>query len=505
MLGKGRAGGNGVARWPLVAYHFGADPRGDKSLFSPQEAHRMTQLGSESQPIRVAIVGSGPAGFYAAEKLFKQQDVSVQVDMYDRLPVPFGLVRFGVAPDHEKIKNVTRVYEKIAANPGFRFFGNVDVGKDITVADLQSHYHEVCFTTGAQTDRLMGIPGEDLHRSHPATEFVAWYNGHPDYKDYEFDLSVEKAAVVGVGNVAADVARILCRTRDELVTTDIADHALEALANSNIKEVYILGRRGPLQAKFTNPELKELGELAGADLEVVADEIELDALSAEQFESASKEDLKKIDILNAFVGAEAAGKPKKLHMRFLVSPVELHDDGAGGVGNMKIVKNELYKSDDGSLRPRATDETEEIDVDIVFRSVGYRGVAVPDVPFHDSWGVIPNQNGRVTDTETGEPVPGLYVAGWIKRGPSGVIGTNKACAVETVECMLEDVAKGRVLEPANADPAATESFVRQAQPDLVTWQDWQRIKDLEDANGAQQGRPRVKIASVEEMLTALGR
>jgi ferredoxin--NADP+ reductase len=289
------------------------------------------------------------------------------------------------------------------------------------------------------------------------------------------------------------------------VTTDIADHALEALSNSNIKEVYILGRRGPLQAKFTNPELKELGELAGADLEVVADEIELDALSAEQFESASKEDLKKIDILNAFVGAEAAGKPKKLHMRFLVSPVELHDDGAGGVGNMKIVKNELYKSDDGSLRPRATDETEEIDVDIVFRSVGYRGVAVPDVPFHDSWGVIPNQNGRVTDTETGEPVPGLYVAGWIKRGPSGVIGTNKACAVETVECMLEDVAKGRVLEPANADPAATESFVRQAQPDLVTWQDWQRIKDLEDANGAQQGRPRVKIASVEEMLTALGR
>jgi ferredoxin--NADP+ reductase len=410
-----------------------------------------------------------------------------------------------VAPDHEKIKNVTRVYEKVAANPNFRFYGNVDVGKDVTVDDLKDHYHQICFTTGAQTDRSMGIPGEDLERSHPATEFVAWYNGHPDYKGYQFDLSVEKAAVVGVGNVAADVARILCRTRDELATTDIADHALEALASSNIKEVYILGRRGPLQAKFTNPELKELGELAGADLEVVAEEIELDELSAKEFEDASKEDLKKIDILNSFVGSEPTGKSKKLHLRFLVSPVELYDDGAGGVGGMKIVKNELCQSDDGSLRPRATDQFEKIDVDIVFRSVGYRGVAVPDVPFHDSWGVIPNEKGRVTDMESKDPVTGIYAAGWIKRGPSGVIGTNKACAVETVGCMLEDAAAENVLEPVNADPAAAERFIREAQPDVVTWQDWEHLKERENAKGEEQGRPRVKFTSVREMLASLGR
>jgi ferredoxin--NADP+ reductase len=233
----------------------------------------MTRPGTDAQPLRVAIVGSGPAGFYAADKLLKGKDIVVSVDMFDRLPTPFGLVRFGVAPDHEKIKNVTRVFAKTAEHPNFRFFGNVDVGTHITLADLKRHYHQVCYTTGAQTDRQMNVPGEDLERSHPATEFVAWYNGHPDYRDYEFDLSVERAAVVGVGNVAVDVARILCRTPEELATTDIADYAAEALKDSNIKEVYILGRRGPVQAKFTNPEVKELGEMAGADIAVLADEV----------------------------------------------------------------------------------------------------------------------------------------------------------------------------------------------------------------------------------------
>ena len=466
----------------------------------------MTRLGTDSQPLRVAIVGSGPAGFYAAEKLLKQEGVAVQVDMYDRLPVPFGLVRFGVAPDHEKIKNVTRVYEKVARNPNFRFFGNVDIGKHVSVSDLNDHYHQICFTTGAQTDRMMNIPGEDLQRSHAATEFVAWYNGHPDYRDCEFDLSVEKVAVVGVGNVAADVARMLCRTRDEMATTDIADYALETLASSNIKEVYILGRRGPLQAKFTNPEIRELGELAGADIQVVAEEIELDEFSAKDLEEKpDKESLKKVEILDGYVGREPTGKSKKLHLRFLVSPVELYDDGKGGVGGMKIVKNELYASDDASLRPRATDRLEEIDVDMVFRSVGYRGVAVPDVPFHDDWGVVPNQKGRIIDMESEQPLPGLYAAGWIKRGPSGVIGTNKPCAVETVACMLEDVVTGSVLEPAKPDAAAAEEFVRSAQPDVVSWQDWERLKELEDSEGEKGGRPRVKFTSVEDMLAALNR
>jgi ferredoxin--NADP+ reductase len=466
----------------------------------------MSRPGLDAQPLRVAIIGSGPAGFYTAEKLFKRTDLTVQVDMYDRLPVPFGLVRFGVAPDHEKIKNVTRVYEKTASNPNFRFYGNVDVGTDLTLNDLRQHYHQICYCTGAQTDRRMGIPGEDLERSHPATEFVAWYNGHPDFRDHEFDLSVERVAVVGVGNVAADVARILCRTREELQTTDIADHALEALSNSNVKEVYILGRRGPAQAAFTNPEVKELGELAGADVDVLSEEVQLDALSQRSVEESGDKSLpKKIQILQSYVGRGSTGKPRTLTLRFLVSPVELHDDGSGGVKGMRIVRNELYVSDDGSLRPRHTDRFEEIDVDMVFRSVGYRGVPLPGLPFHDRWGIIPNEGGRVVDLDTNEPVKGIYVAGWIKRGPSGIIGTNKPDAGETVDLMMEDLAAGALLNPADADPGAVDRLVRSGQPDCVSWEDWKRIQEIEEAKGNEQGRPRVKLTTEQEMLAALGR
>lgn len=466
----------------------------------------MTRPGTDAQPLRVAIVGSGPAGFYAAEKLLKQKEVVVQVDMFDRLPTPFGLVRFGVAPDHEKIKNVTRVFSKTADQVGFRFFGNVDVGTHITLNDLRRHYHQICYTTGAQTDRRMNVPGEDLARSHPATEFVAWYNGHPDYRDCEFDLSVERAAVVGVGNVAVDVARILCRTPEELATTDIADYAAEALKSSKIKEVYILGRRGPVQAKFTNPEVKELGEMAGADIAVLADEVELDTLSRAEFEKNDDKTIaKRVEILRSFVGRPASGKPKRLTLRFLVSPVELFGDDRGRVTGMKLVKNELYKSDDGSLRPRATDETEELPVDIVFRSVGYLGVPLADLPFHDRWGVVPNEKGRVIDPASDGPVLGVYVAGWIKRGPSGVIGTNKPCAGETVDCMLEDLDGGAILSPEEPDPAAAAETVRRGQPDFISWDDWRRIQELEDAKGKAQGRPRVKFTTVEEMLAAIGR
>ncbi|MGD2217727.1 MAG: FAD-dependent oxidoreductase [Gemmatimonadales bacterium] len=466
----------------------------------------MTRPGTGTQPLRVAIVGSGPAGFYAAEKLLKQKDIVVQVDMFDRLPTPFGLVRFGVAPDHEKIKNVARVFAKTAENPNFRFFGNVDIGTHLTLNDLRRHYHQICYTTGAQTDRRMNIPGEDLERSHPATEFVAWYNGHPDYRDYDFDLSVERAAVVGVGNVAVDVARILCRTPEELATTDIADYAAEALAQSNVKEVYILGRRGPVQAKFTNPEIKELGEMAGADITVLADEVELDPLSRKELEeSADKSAAKKIEILQSFVDRPATAKPKRLTLRFLTSPVELYGDESGRVTGMKLVKNELYASDDGSLRPKATDEYEELPVELVFRSVGYLGVPLADLPFHDRWGVVPNQKGRVIDPETDQPLSGIYVAGWIKRGASGVIGTNKPCAAETVECMLEDLSVGAILSPEAPDRASAEESVRRAQPHFFCWSDWKRIQELEDAKGREQGRPRTKFTGVEEMLVAIGR
>ena len=466
----------------------------------------MTRPGTDAHPLRVAIIGSGPAGFYTAEKLFKCEDVNVQIDMYDRLPVPFGLVRFGVAPDHEKIKRVTRVYDKVAANSNFRFFGNVDVGTQVTLDDLKQHYHQICYATGAQSDRRMGIPGEDLKRSHPATDFVAWYNGHPNYRDYEFDLSVERVAVVGVGNVAVDVARILCRTREELATTDIAVHALEALSQSNIKEVYILGRRGPAQAAFTNPECKELGELAGADIAVVADEVQLDPLSEKSVEESGDRSLrKKIEILQGFVDRPGGGKPKKLTLRLLVSPVELYGNDAGEVIGMKIVKNELYLSDDGSLRPRPTDQFEELDVDMVFRSVGYRGVALADLPFNKSWGVVPNEKGRVIDPGKDEAVTGVYVSGWIKRGPTGIIGTNKPDATETVDCMLEDLAAGAVLSPATADSESALEMVKKARPDYVSWADWKRLQEMEEEKGQEEGRPRAKLTRVKDMLAALGR
>ncbi|NIR44662.1 MAG: FAD-dependent oxidoreductase [Gemmatimonadetes bacterium] len=464
----------------------------------------MTRRGNDSGPVRVAIIGSGPAGFYTAEKLLKQEDVAVEVDMYDRLPVPFGLVRFGVAPDHEKIKRVTRIYEKVAGDPRFRFFGNVDIGRHLTLDDLRRHYHQICFSTGAQTDRSLNIPGEDLERSHAATEFVAWYNGHPDYTGCEFDLSAEKVAVIGVGNVAVDVARILCRNPDELRTTDIADYALDALAASGVKEVYMLGRRGPAQAAFTNPEVRELGELEGADIRAVKEEVDLDPLSRKRLEEdPDKETSRKLEILESFVGREPTGKPKTLTLRFLVSPVEIYDDGKGGVGGMKLVHNELYESEDGSLRPRPTDVFEDLDVDMVFRSVGYRGVPVAGVPFHERWGIIPNVQGRVIDPESDGPLTGLYVSGWIKRGPSGVIGTNKPDAAETVERMLEDARADAVLEPSSPDPESAERTVCGVRPDCVSWEDWKRIQAVEDEAGKKQGRPRVKLTSLEEMLAAL--
>ncbi len=464
----------------------------------------MSQIGTESNPLRVAIIGAGPTGFYTAEHLFRQKELVVEVDMFERLPSPYGLVRYGVAPDHQKIKSVTKVYDRTAKKPGFRFFGNVELGKHIQVADLRQHYHQIVYTTGAQTDRRLGIPGEDLEGSLPATEFVAWYNGHPDYRDYEVDLSVEAAAVVGIGNVAMDVARILCRTPEELAKTDIADYALEALSRSKIKEVYVLGRRGPAQAKFTTPEIKELGEMQDADVIVLAEEAELDALSqAALAESDDRATQKKVEVIQSYVGREPSGKSRKLTVRFLVSPVELMGDENGRVAKMRLVKNELYKTESGALRPRATDQFEEIPVGLVFRSVGYRGKALPGVPFYDDWGVILNEEGRVIDPDTSEPVLGEYTGGWIKRGPSGVIGTNKPDALETVKHMLEDLADGKTLSPAQPSPEAAEAMVRERQPDFFTYAEWLQLKEIEEIKGAEQGRPRVKFTSAAEMKTAL--
>ncbi len=466
----------------------------------------MSEVGTTDNPLRVAIVGAGPTGFYAAEHLFKRKDVVVEVDMFDRLPTPYGLVRAGVAPDHQKIKSVTNVFARTAKKPGFRFFGNVDLGRDITHDDLTAHYHQIIYCTGAQTDRALNIPGADLKGHHPATEFVAWYNGHPDFRDCEFDLSQESAAVIGIGNVAMDVARILCRTREELEQTDIADYALEALANSNIKKVYILGRRGAAQAKFTTPEIKELGEMQDADMYVLPEEAELDPLSQKVLaESADRGTQRKVEIIQSYAETKPSGKSRDLILRLLVSPVEMYGDDEGNLTRMRLVHNELYATDAGSLRPRATDRFEDIDVGLAFRSVGYRGVPLPGVPFNDSWGVILNADGRVIDEETKEPVLGEYTAGWIKRGPSGVIGTNKPDALETVNCMLDDLAAGKTLHPAYPDPAAAEQMVRERQPNYFTFEDWEKLDEVELANGAACGRPRLKVTTVDEMLEAVGK
>lgn len=454
-----------------------------------------------SAPIRVAVIGAGPAGFFVTEKLLAQAAVPVAIDLFERLPTPYGLVRFGVAPDHEKIKNVTRSFDKVAARPGFRFYGNVDIGRHLTLDDLRRHYHLICFTTGAQTDRRMGIPGEDLAGSHPATEFVAWYNGHPDYRDRVFDLGARRVAVVGVGNVAVDVARILCRTPDELASTDIADHALEALRTSRVEEVHLLGRRGPAQAAFTNPEVKELGELEGADVRTLPDEVALDPLTAERL--AEEEDgatRKKLEILQQYAQRTRSDKPRLLTIRFLVSPVELLGDEAGRVRAMRLMRNRLVAGPDGQLRAEPTGETEELPVELVFRSVGYRGVVLPGLPFEERSGTVPHRQGRVFDPAVGATIPGLYVSGWIKRGPSGVIGTNKPDAAETATVMLEDAAAGTILTPDHTD---IEPLVRSRQPEVVTWPDWVRLGEAEAGLGRPQGRPRVKLCRVEEMLAAI--
>ncbi len=460
-------------------------------------------LGSITNPLRVAIIGSGPSGFYAAEHLQKQADLIVQIDMFDRLPTPYGLVRGGVAPDHQKIKSVTKIYDKIASNPNFRFYGNVEFGRDLTLADIQQHYHAVIYAVGAQTDKALGIPGEDLPGSHAATEFVAWYNAHPDYRDLQFDLTQENVVVIGVGNVAMDVVRILASSYDELYQTDIADYALEALHDSRVKNIYVLGRRGPAQSAFTNPEIKELGELSDAEVIVAPAEVALDPHSQAYIESGQdKVAAKNVEILRGYAQKPAEGKKRKIIMRFLTSPVEII--GTDRVEAIQIVKNELYQTDKGELRPRETDETETIPVGLVFRSVGYRGVPLPGVPFYDKWGTIPNDKGRIlTDQKDGQPVTGSYVVGWIKRGPSGVIGTNKPDSVETANMLLEDMQAGQLFNPTAPSREALENLLRERQPDYVTFADWQILDNLEQERGKSVNRPRVKFSRVDEMLNAL--
>lgn len=458
----------------------------------------MSRPGTEDNPLLVAIVGSGPSGFYAAEALLKS-DINVKVDILERLPSPYGLVRTGVAPDHQKLKQAIKLYEKIASEDGFNLIANVNVGVDVTIEQLKASHHAIIITCGAETDRKLNIPGEDLPGSYTATEFVGWYNGHPDYRDREFDLSGDTAVIIGQGNVAADVARILSKTVDELKNTDIAQHALDVLAESRIREIHVIGRRGPAQAKFTPKELREFGELADCAPVVATEDLHLNAESERELEEKTNIGNKKVyDLFSEFAHSPVDDdKSRRCLFRFLMGPVELVGDGH--LEKIILEKNSL-SGEPFRQSARGTGETLEIEAGILFRSIGYRGVPIVGVPFHDDWGTIPNEAGRVT--EDGKVVPQLYTAGWIKRGPSGIIGTNRACSVETVGCLLDDLDK---LDSTESKGGAEQLYAiledKQVRP--VSYQDWQKIDAAEIANGEKIDKPREKFTRRSEMLELL--
>jgi ferredoxin--NADP+ reductase len=455
------------------------------------------------KPLRVAIIGAGPSGFYAADYLLKESQkrgLDIEIDLIEALPTPYGLVRGGVAPDHQKIKSVTRVFDRIAADPRLHFFGNVRLGKDLSYEDLLSHYHQIVYAIGAQSDRKMGIPGEDLPGSFPATEFVGWYNAHPDYRHLHFDLGVTAVAIIGNGNVAMDVARILAKTPQELADTDIADYALAALERSQITDIYVIGRRGPVQASFTTPEIKELGELDCSEVVVAPAELELDAESAADLDNeADKINRDNLEALRMLANRPPQGKPRRLHLMFLRSPVQLLGDER--VQAIELVKNRLVREEDGALRPRPTDETETLPVGLVFRSIGYKGAPLPGHQFDEVRGVLPNSGGHLSSD--GQPLTGEYTVGWIKRGPSGVIGSNRPDAVETASHMLDDAQAGDLLHPAHPQRAHLGALLAERGVEVVSYADWQILDQLEIQAGAAIGRPRLKFSRVEDMLAAL--
>jgi ferredoxin--NADP+ reductase len=438
----------------------------------------------------VAIIGSGPSGFYAAGALLKA-DLNVRVSMFEQFPSPFGLVRFGVAPDHAKIRNVVKVYHQTAQDEDFRFFGNVGIGRDLSVEALHEHYDAVIFAFGAKSDRKLNIPGEELERSYTATEFCAWYNGHPEYRDLHFDLAHETAVVIGQGNVAMDVTRILAKDPDELAKTDIASHAVEALRQSQVRRIYCIGRRGPAQAKFTPKEIKELGEIDGCDLIINPADVELSDESEQSLDLPGHEPNKRnMEILRGFARRQPSGAAKQIIVRFCLSPREIRGDG--GVREVVLEKNQLV-GEPGNQWAEGTGETQTLPCGVFFRSVGYRGVPIPGIPFDQKKGVIPNEGGRIE--------VGAYVVGWIKRGPSGLIGTNKKDSEDTVEQLLADVPKFAD-QPKRGDEAVGE-LLRERGVRFVTYDAWQRIDAAEIERGKAKGKPRENFTRIDEMLAVL--
>jgi ferredoxin--NADP+ reductase len=410
------------------------------------------------------------------------------------------LVRGGVAPDHQKIKSVTKIYIRIAENENFRFFGNVEFGSDINRSDLLELYDALIYAVGSPSDRSLGIPGEELPGSHSATEFVAWYNGHPEFREHKFNLSAKDVFVIGMGNVALDVARILAKSPEELSKTDIADYALETLFESQIEDIWLVGRRGPLQAAFTPVEAREFLELESADVMLEGGPLKLDAESQRILETdASKDTKKNIEILKQISEKNSTNKKKRVHFLFLASPLEIL--GNGCVEKIRMVRNELVKRDDGSLRPQANGDFMEENAGLIFRSIGYHGNPLADVPFDHNSGTIPNECGQIIDEDQDKSLcTREYVAGWIKRGPTGVIGTNKQDAVETVHLMLETFLREKIEPCQQTDSSGIEALLKERNVDYVSFEDWKLLDEYETEAGQEQERPRVKVTSIENML-----
>ncbi|MFZ3303880.1 FAD-dependent oxidoreductase [Mycobacterium sp.] len=450
------------------------------------------------RPYHVAIVGSGPSGFFAAASLLKaadaSDDIDIAIDMLEMLPTPWGLVRSGVAPDHPKIKSISKQFEKTAEDPRFRFFGNVVVGEHISAAELAERYDAVIYAVGTQSDRSLNIPGEDLPGSIAAVDFVGWYNAHPHRRDMMTDLSGRRAVVIGNGNVALDVARILVTGPNVLALTDIADHALESLRPRSVEEVVVIGRRGPLQTAFTTPELRELADLEGVD--IMVDPAQLQGITDDDAAAVGKATKLNIKALRNYAAREPHPGNRRIVFRFFTSPIEIKGDGK--VERIVLGRNELVSNASGRVVAKDTGAREELPVQLVVRAVGYRGVRTPGLPFDDKSGTIPNTNGRVAGSRN------EYVVGWIKRGPTGVIGTNKKDSHDTVDTLIPDLAAARnsfgLADFGDDHANKLGDWLASRQPKLVTAAHWEAIDRFERAAGQPHGRPRVKLPTLDELL-----
>jgi ferredoxin/flavodoxin---NADP+ reductase len=448
------------------------------------------------RPYHLAIVGSGPSGYFAAASLLKFADdigdKDVRIDMLEMLPTPGGLVRSGVAPDHPKIKSISAKFEKTAEDPRFRFFGNIRIGDDVQAAELSERYDGVIYAIGTQSDRPLGIPGEELDGSVAAVDFVGWYNAHPHFEDITPDLSTGRAVVVGNGNVALDVARILVSEPDKLAVTDIAGHALVALAPCGMEEVVVIGRRGPLQAPFTTLELRELADLeAMADVDVIVDPADLADISDDDLEKADRTVKNNVKVLRGYAERKPRGAKRRIVFRFRTSPIEINGDDQ--VESITLGRNELI-DDGGRTVAKDTGVREELSAQLVVRAVGYRGVPTPGLPFDEHAGTIPHTDGRIEGSRN------EYVVGWIKRGPSGVIGSNKKDSAHTVETLLADLDKATLSDFGGDHSAELVQWLSSRQPRLVTDDHWKLIDDHERAAGEKLGRPRMKLTSLAELL-----